>query len=88
MVFEKKNLNKKSVLENENMGDGVSEFRTLKLRRDAIYNCSKGKKECTEVHSTPVKVTEIKNPKKLTRILNDLERGSGKQFESATFHLN
>ena len=78
-------MNKKSVLENENMGDGVSEFRTLKLRRDAIYNCSKGKKECTEVHSTPVKVTEIKNPKKLTRILNDLERGGGKQFESDSF---
>ena len=78
-------MNKKSVLENENMGDGVSEFRTLKLRRDAIYNCSKGKKECTEVHSTPVKVTEIKNPKKLTRILNDLERGGGKQFESYSF---
>ena len=78
----------KSISEHGSMGDGVSEFRTLKLRRDAIYNCSKGKKECTEVHSTPVKVTEIKNPKKLTRILNDLERGSGKQFESATFHLN
>ena len=70
------------------MGDGVSEFRTLKLRRDAIYNCSKGKKECTEVHSTPVKVTEIKNPKKLTRILNDLERAGGKQFKSDIFHLN
>ena len=81
-------MNKKSVLENENMGDGVSEFRTLKLRRDAIYNCSKGKKECTEVHSTPVKVTEIKNPKKLTRILNDLERGSGEQLESDIFHLS
>ena len=78
----------KNISEHGSMGDGVSEFRTLKLRRDAIYNCSKGKKECTEVHSTPVKVTEIKNPKKLTRILNDLERGSGKQFESATFHLN
>ena len=78
----------KNILEHESTGDGVSEFRTLKLRRDAIYNCSKGKKECTEVHSTPVKVTEIKNPKKLTRILNDLERGSGEQLESDIFHLS
>ena len=81
-----KRTDQKHILEKENREDGVSEFRTLKLRRDAIYNCSKGKKECTEVHSTPVKVTEIKNPKKLTRILNDLEREGGKQFESDVFH--
>ena len=83
-----KRTDQKHILEKENREDGVSEFRTLKLRRDAIYNCSKGKKECTEVHSTPVKVTEIKNPKKLTRILNDLEREGGKQFESDSFYLS
>ena len=43
-------------------------FRTIKLKQEKIFNCTENDKNCTEVHSAPVEIVEVKPKKSLAEI--------------------